>query len=50
MVSKRDAAVWLGVSEDTALRELIALASYGLVSRQGNGKAIRYAVTYDSVR
>jgi ATP-dependent DNA helicase RecG len=50
VVSKRDAAVWLGVSEDTALRELIALASYGLVSRQGNGKAIRYAVTYDSVR
>ena len=45
VVSKRDAAAWLGVSEDTALRELIILASHGLISRQGNGKATRYAIT-----
>jgi ATP-dependent DNA helicase RecG len=45
VVSKRDAAAWLGVSEDTALRELMTLASHGLVSRQGNGKATRYAIT-----
>lgn len=45
VVSKRDAAAWLGVSEDTALRELTILTRHGLVSRQGNGKATRYAIT-----
>lgn len=40
-----DAAAWLGVSEDTALREFMTLTSHGLASRQGNGKATRYAIT-----
>jgi ATP-dependent DNA helicase RecG len=45
IVTKRDAAAWLDVSEDTALRELMALTNQGLASRQGNGKATRYAIT-----
>ena len=45
VVSKREAAAWLGVSEDTALRERMSLISHDIVSRQGNGKATRYSST-----
>jgi len=41
-VSKREAAQWLEVSGDTALRELSVLVRQGLVRQNGVGKATKY--------
>jgi len=41
-VSRRDAADWLSVSEDTALRDLKTLIEVGVAKRQGVGKGIMY--------
>ena len=41
-LAKRDIAISLGVSEDTALRELQVLMEKKLVEKQGQGKATKY--------
>jgi ATP-dependent DNA helicase RecG len=40
--SKREAAAWLSVSEDTALRDLMVLVSQGLATKEGTGRATMY--------
>lgn len=41
-LSKREAALTLGVSEDTVLRELKVLISHGLIHKRGEGKTTVY--------
>ncbi len=41
---KGEAAIYLGVSNDTALRELKALISLGLLRKTGSGKSTRYVL------
>ena len=43
-VTKHDVAIALGVSDDTALRELRALVNLNLVQREGVGKATAYSL------
>jgi len=43
-LTKSEAAKWLEVSDDTALRELMALVRNELVRRQGTGRATRYCL------
>ena len=42
VLRKGDAAIHLGVSNDTALREIKALISLGLLTQTGSGKSTRY--------
>ncbi len=44
VLSKREAAFALDVSEDTALRELNSLISMGLICKQGTGRSTVYVI------
>jgi ATP-dependent DNA helicase RecG len=44
IISKKEAALSLGVSEDTALRELKSLMALDLIEKQGEGKSTLYAL------
>ncbi len=43
-IRKADAAIHLGVSNDTALREIKTLISMGLLQQTGSGRSTRYTV------
>ena len=44
-ITKREVALALNVSEDTAIRELNALLKLRLIKRMGRGKAVSYCDT-----
>lgn len=47
-ITKKETAVALNVSEDTALRELNALIEIGIIEKEGVGKATVYCLLKDS--
>jgi DeoR/GlpR family transcriptional regulator of sugar metabolism len=41
-ITKKEAALALNTSDDTAIRELNALVKLGVIKKIGKGKAVRY--------
>ena len=47
VLTKKEVVMMLSISEDTAVRELKAMIQLGLITKQGSGKATKYAINPD---